>query len=59
MELTEADRAALAAHLLDSLPAILSDDDGGVAEALRREAELERDPRAGVTLDELRRSVRP
>jgi putative addiction module component (TIGR02574 family) len=59
MELTEADRAALAAHLLDSLPAILSDDDGGVAEALRRDAELERDPAAGVTLDELRRSVRP
>lgn len=59
MELPECDRAALAAHLLDSLPAVLADDDEGVAEALRRDSELEHNPEAGMTLDELRRSVRP
>lgn len=39
--LSERERAALAANLLDSLPPILSDEDEGVAEALRRYAESE------------------
>lgn len=47
MRLTEADRATLACHLLDSLPAVLSDSDEGVTEALRRDAELERRNRTG------------
>lgn len=59
MALPDADRAALAAHLLNSLPAVLADDDEGVAEALRRDAEIERDPAATLTLEELRRSLRP
>jgi putative addiction module component (TIGR02574 family) len=59
MELPEAERAMLAADLLGSLPAVLADDDGGVAEALRRDAELEKDPSAGITLEQLRRAVRP
>ena len=41
--LPEAERAALAAHLLRSLPPALTDDEG-IAEALRRDAELEADP---------------
>src|SRR5581483_5928079 len=40
MKLPEAQRATLASRLLASLPAVLSDDDEGVAEALRRDAEL-------------------
>ncbi len=59
MKLPESSRASLASCLLDSLPAILSDADHGVAEALRRDAELDQDPGAGMTLDELRRAVKP
>lgn len=58
MKLPEAQRATLAYRLLDSLPAVLSDEDEGVAEALRRDAELERDPRAGLTLEELRSALK-
>jgi hypothetical protein len=57
MQLPEDQRAFLAAQLLESLPAILHDDDGGVAEALRRDAELDRDPSAGISLDEFRTSL--
>ena len=58
MKLPEADRAALASRLLNSLPAVLYDEDEGVAEALRRNAELERDPTAALSLDQLRRAVK-
>ncbi|HYG36798.1 MAG TPA: addiction module protein [Clostridia bacterium] len=58
LRLPEAERARLACRLLDSLPAVLSDSDEGVAEALRRDAELERDPTAGVTLEQLRRALK-
>lgn len=54
MQLPEDQRAVLAAHLLDSLPAILHDDDAGLAEAIRRDAELDNDPSAGITLEEFR-----
>jgi len=40
LDLPEQQRATLAASLLDSLPAVLSDDDEGIAEALRRDAEM-------------------
>jgi putative addiction module component (TIGR02574 family) len=59
LSLSEADRATLAARLLDSLPAVLSEDDDGLAEALRRDAELEQSPSSAITWDELRRSVKP
>jgi hypothetical protein len=36
LELPEKERASLAASLLDSLQGILTDEDEGVAEALRR-----------------------
>jgi putative addiction module component (TIGR02574 family) len=58
LQLPDADRARLAFHLLDSLPGVLSDDDEGVAEALRRDAELDRDPAAGITLEELHRAIK-
>jgi hypothetical protein len=57
MALPDAARARLAVHLLRSLPAVLADDDEGVAEALRRDAEMDQDPSAAVTLEELRSAV--
>lgn len=49
LDLPERDRATLIANLLDSLPPILSSDDEGIAEALRRDAELDADPNTGVS----------
>jgi putative addiction module component (TIGR02574 family) len=56
LQLPEDQRAFLAAQLLDSLPAMLHDDDAGVAEAMRRDAELDRDPSSGMSLDEFKKS---
>ncbi len=50
-------RAGLASKLLDSLPAVLVDDDEGVAEALRRDAEMDRDPNASMTIEEFRTAL--
>ena len=52
-DLSENDRAVLAAHLLESLPPVLEDEDEGIAEALRRDAELEADPSTGLALQQL------
>lgn len=43
LKLPESDRARLAADLLDSLPGVLVDDDEGLAEALRRSEEMDRE----------------
>jgi Putative addiction module component len=51
--LPEAQRAALATHLLGSLPAVLHDEDEGLEEALRRDAELAANPALGLSLDQL------
>ena len=59
MKLPDRDRASLASRLLDSLPVVLSDDEDGLAEAIRRDAEMDRDPAAVMTLEELRRAVKP
>jgi len=53
LDLPERERATLAANLLDSLPGILSDTDEGVAEAIRRDAEIEADPAQTISLAEL------
>lgn len=53
LSLPDRQRAALAANLLHSLPPILTDDDEGVAEALRRDAEMEADPGQALTLEQL------
>ena len=58
LDLSEQDRATLALNLLASLPPVLADDDGGVAEALRRDEELNNDPSQGVTLAELDSEIR-
>ena len=57
-DLSENDRAVLAAHLLESLPPVLHDEDEGIAEALRRDAELDVNPEAGITLDQLDQRIR-
>ena len=58
LDLPEKERATLAANLLDSLPGILSDEDDGVAEALRRDAEIEADPAQTISLAELDSQIR-
>lgn len=51
--LPDSERAVLAAHLLRSLPSVLHDEDEGISEALRRDAELDADPDSGITLEQL------
>ncbi len=53
LRLPEKERASLAARLLESLPPVAFDDDEGVAEALRRNAELDADPAQAMTLREM------
>lgn len=52
-DLPETQRATLAAHLLESLPPELHDDDEGLAEALRRDGELDANPEIGLSLEAL------
>ena len=47
----------LASHLLASLPPVLSDEDDGVAEALRRDAEMEANTQIGISLEQLDQQV--
>jgi putative addiction module component (TIGR02574 family) len=54
MQLPDHERAKLASALLCSLPAVLLDEDEGIAEALRRDAELDGDPSKGMTMEEFR-----
>lgn len=58
LDLPERDRAALIANLLDSLPPILSDEDEGIGEALRRDAELDADPNKAVSAAEFDAYIR-
>lgn len=53
LNLTEKQRATLAASLLESLPGVLSDDDEGIAEALRRDADLDANPDEAISLASL------
>jgi putative addiction module component (TIGR02574 family) len=57
-DLSDSERAVLASHLLSSLPPVLHDDDGGIAEALRRDSELDADAGTGITLDQLDQRIR-
>jgi hypothetical protein len=52
-DLTETQRAVLAVHLLQSLPPVLQDDDEGLAEALRRDAELDAQPEIAISMEQL------
>lgn len=57
MELSDSQRAKLAASLLQSLPGVLYDDDEGLAEAVRRDAEMDDDSSIGITTQQLRESL--
>ncbi|HLX68752.1 MAG TPA: addiction module protein [Verrucomicrobiae bacterium] len=57
LDLSERERALLAAHLLNSLPPILHDQDDGIAEALRRDAELDADSSSGLSLEQLDQQI--
>jgi hypothetical protein len=57
LKLPEADRAKLAAGMLDSLPGVLVEEDEGLAEALRRSEEMDRDPSACLTHEEFLKAV--
>ena len=53
LRLPEKERAGLASRLLRSLPPVTFDDDEGVAEALRRGAELDADPSRAMSLRDM------
>ena len=53
----EQERAELATRLLSSLPAILEDEDEGVAEALLREEAAEKDPSLVMSLEEFKAAM--
>ena len=56
--LSEKQRAQLASSLLRSLPGPWSDDDDeGVAEAMRRDREMDENPEIAITLEELDRRM--
>ena len=57
LELPENQRATLAMHSLDSLPGLFSEADGGLAEAKRRDAELDENPTIGLTLREFEEKI--
>jgi len=56
-QLPEGERAVLVARLLATLPPMLADADGGVAEARRRDAELDANPSAGHTDKQFRAAI--
>jgi hypothetical protein len=58
LELTEQERATLANRLLNSLPAVLSDQDEGLTEALHRDAEIQADNTQAISLADLDQAVR-
>jgi hypothetical protein len=53
LRLPEKERAGLALRLLRSLTPVAFDDDEGVAEALRRDAELDADPTQAMSLRDM------
>ena len=57
LDLSERQRAVLAAHLLGSLPPVLHDEDEGIAEALRRDAELDTSPSLSMSLEQLEQQI--
>jgi putative addiction module component (TIGR02574 family) len=58
LRLPERERANLASRLLRSLPQVAFDDDDGLVEALRRDAELDADPTQAMTLQEMDSHIR-
>jgi putative addiction module component (TIGR02574 family) len=57
LDLSTEERAVLAAHLLGSLPPVLHDADEGIAEALRRDADIEANPSSGLSMEQLDQQI--
>ena len=57
LSLTTKERGELITKLLRSLPEFPSDEDDGVAEALRRREQLRKNPEIGISLEELDRRM--
>jgi len=57
LELPEQERATLAMHILESLPGLFLEPDGGLAEAVRRDAEMDANPSLGLTIEEFDRKI--
>ncbi|WP_161816132.1 addiction module protein [Steroidobacter agaridevorans] len=53
MNLPDKQRAQLVANLLASLPSVLTDQDEGISEALRRDAEIDDGSEQAISLDDL------
>jgi hypothetical protein len=53
LNLSERQRAELATNLLKSLPPVLSDSDEGIAEALRRDAQIDAGSTETLSLEQL------
>ena len=58
LQLPEDQRAMLAGELLSSLPVTLVDLDDGLEEARRRSAELDADPSAACTWNDIKNGLR-
>jgi len=57
LELTDTQRATLAAELIDSLPRVLVDPDDGASEARRRSKELDQDPSSSCSSHDIRKPL--
>ena len=58
LKLPENQLGMLAAHMLESLPPILMDEDDGLAEALRRDTEMRSNPTVRISLRDFDRRIR-
>ena len=56
-KLPEGERAALVSRLLASLPPVLAEADEGLAEAKRRDAELDANPSLGLSTKQFRAAI--
>lgn len=57
LELPEQQRATLAVHILDSLPSLFSETDGGLAEAERRDIAMDTNPSASLSFEDFDRQI--
>ncbi|HVH70879.1 MAG TPA: addiction module protein [Candidatus Dormibacteraeota bacterium] len=58
LQLPDRERAILAANLLESLPGVVFDEDEGVSEALRRDADMDSNPDQTISLAQLDSKIR-
>jgi hypothetical protein len=57
LSLTDSERALFASRLPGTVPAVPSDDDEGVSEATRRDRDLDANPGAGLSWEDLKKGL--